>query len=115
MDLQLLKDYCETKPGAYPDFPFDEVTLAYRIADSGKIFLLCSIDKFDFINLKCEPEYAIELREKYPDSVLPGYHMSKKNWNSVYPNREISDSEIFKLIDLSYDLIVKSLPASKRP
>ena len=113
MDLDLLKDYCDAKPGAYPDFPFDEVTLTYRVG--GKIFLICSIDKFEFVNLKCSPEQAIELRDQYPDSVLPGYHMNKKNWNSVYPNRAMSDTEIFKLIDISYDLIVKSLPVDKRP
>jgi len=74
-----------------------------------KMFALTDVDLFTFINLKCDPERAIELREKY-DSIKPGYHMNKALWNSVYMDGTISDILTKELIDHSYELIVESLP-----
>jgi len=107
MTLSYLRDYCLAKPGTTEDTPFDEVTLCFRVG--GKIFAITSLDIFDFINLKCDPEKAIELREKH-EGITPGYHMNKKNWNSVSVEGNVPDPLILELVDHSYDLILKSLP-----
>ncbi len=107
MTLTYLRDYCLNKPGTSEDTPFDEVTLCFRVG--GKIFAITSIDVFDFINLKCDPEKAIELRERH-DGITPGYHMNKKNWNSVSVEGNVPDPLILELVDHSYDLVLSSLP-----
>lgn len=105
MELEDIRDYCLSKPGTSEDTPFDETTLVFRVMN--KIFAITDIDQFEFINLKCDPERAIELRAQY-DSIRPGYHMNKAHWNSVYP--ETGSKLICELIDHSYDLIVSKLP-----
>ena len=75
----------------------------------GKMFALFNVEQFKSINLKCDPERAIELREQF-SAVQPGYHMNKKHWNTVVVNDDLSDKEVLKLIDHSYELVVKSLP-----
>ena len=102
----MFRDHCLKKPGVTEDTPFDESTLVFRVMN--KIFSLTSITNFDFANLKCDPERAVELREKH-DGIRPGYHMNKKHWNSVYMDGSVSDGQILELVDHSYDLIVKSL------
>ena len=81
-----------------------------------KTHLLVGLDQIDELrfNVKCDPEYAVELREKYDQTVIPGYHMNKKHWNTVYANRELNDAAVFKLIDHSYELILNALPKSQR-
>ncbi len=105
MELEEIRNYCLAKPGTSEDTPFDVSTLVFRVM--GKIFAITDIDHFQFINLKCDPERAIELRAEF-DSIKPGYHMNKAHWNSVYP--ETGSKLICELIDHSYDLIVSKLP-----
>lgn len=106
MHIERFRDHCISKPGVTEEFPFDQNTLVFKVM--GKMFALTDVEDFDFINLRCEPELSIELREKY-EGIKPGYHMNKKNWNSVYTNGTVSDIKILELIDLSYKLIVESL------
>ena len=106
MNIEEYRDYCITKKGVTESFPFDESTLVFKVM--GKMFALTGVDNFEFINLKCTPENAIELREQH-NGIKPGYHMNKQHWNSVYNNSDVSDEIIYQLIDDSYQLIVKSL------
>ncbi|MCB0408603.1 MAG: MmcQ/YjbR family DNA-binding protein [Flavobacteriales bacterium] len=106
MNIEEYRDYCIAKKGVTEGFPFDKSTLVFKVM--GKMFALADVDNFDFINLKCDPEKAIELRESY-NGIKPGYHMSKSHWNSVYVNTDVPDQLIFQLIDNSYQLIVSSL------
>ena len=108
MDVESLRLHCIEKKGVTEGFPFGPDPLVFKVL--GKMFALLSLEKADRVNLKCDPEYAIELRERYPETVLPGYHMHKKTWNTVMILQELSDQQIRDLIDLSYDLIVASLP-----
>jgi predicted DNA-binding protein (MmcQ/YjbR family) len=111
MNIETYRDYCLSKAGVTEGFPFDENTLVFRVL--GKIFALTNIEKFVFINLKCDPSRAIELRESNP-GIQPGYHMNKKHWNSVYIDGSVSDTQILALIDHSYELVVASLPRIQR-
>jgi len=106
MNIEEYRDYCISKRGVTEEFPFDENTLVFKVM--GKMFALTSLDTFDFVNLKCDPELAIELREQY-HAVTPGWHMNKKLWNSVLILGDADDQKIFEWIDNSYDLIVESL------
>lgn len=113
MNIEQLRDYCLTLPEATEDFPFDDSILVFKVC--GKLFVLTSLDEIPmFINLKCDPELAIELREKY-ESVTPGYHMNKRLWNTLTMDGELSDTEIKRWIKHSYDEVVKKIPKSKRP
>jgi predicted DNA-binding protein (MmcQ/YjbR family) len=100
-----------TKKGVTEEFPFDNNTLVYKVL--GKMFALADVDQFDSINLKCEPERAIELREEYP-GVMPGYHMNKKHWNTILMDGSINDTLIKSWIDHSYNLVVSSLPKRQK-
>jgi predicted DNA-binding protein (MmcQ/YjbR family) len=91
--------------------PFDDRTLAFKVG--GKIFALCDLDEFDGVNLKCDPERAVELREQY-DAVQPGYHMNKTHWNTVKVDGDVNGTLLQELIDHSYELIVSSLPKRER-
>lgn len=110
MNIEELRNYCITKKGVTEHFPFDEVTLVFKVM--GKMFALVGLDKWEQgetkINLKCDPEHALELRAEY-ESINPGYHMSKKHWNTVTLNNDVSDTFAFELIDHSYELVVKGL------
>ncbi len=107
MNTEELRDYCLEKPAVTESFPFDNDTLVFKVG--GKIFLLVSLDKGNSFNAKCDPERAVELRERYAE-VQPGYHMNKTHWNTIYIDGSLTRKEIFEMIDHSYDLIVKSLP-----
>jgi predicted DNA-binding protein (MmcQ/YjbR family) len=99
--------YCLQKKGVTEDFPFDEETLVFKVM--GKLFLLTNINDVEIsVNLKCNPELAVELREKY-DSVQPGYHMNKKMWNTVKYTNEFSERAFFDMIDHSYNEVVKGM------
>jgi len=106
MNIEELREYCITKKGVTESFPFDEETLVFKVMN--KMFLLTNINKDLSMNVKCDPEKAIELREEY-NSVLPGWHMNKKHWNTVNINGSISDNQLKEWIDHSYVLIVDSL------
>ncbi|PZX60371.1 putative DNA-binding protein (MmcQ/YjbR family) [Algoriphagus ratkowskyi] len=106
MTLKYFRDYCLSKPGATEDTPFDQDTLCMRVGN--KIFSIFSISEFQYVNLKCDPERAVELREQY-DGITPGYHMHKKQWNSVSMTGNVPDRLILELADHSYALIFDSL------
>ncbi len=107
MNIQSLREYCLGKPHATEDTPFDETTLAFKV--DGKIFALTNMESVPTrVNLKCEPERATELREQHPDIIIPGYHMSKKHWNTIYIE-ELEDGVLQELIDHSYELVFNSL------
>lgn len=111
MDIEKIWKYCSQKNGVSESFPFNETTLVFKVG--GKIFALFDVDSFQSINLKCDPEKSIELREKY-SGIVPGYHMNKKHWNTVSVNEDISDVLIYELIDHSYHLVYKSLSKKVR-
>ena len=105
MDIEQLRDYCVAKPGAEECFPFGPDNLVYKV--NGKMFLLISIDEQPVrFNVKCDPEKAIELREQYA-SVIPGYHMNKKLWNTVIIDGSLSSALLKEFIDDSYELVIK--------
>lgn len=106
MNIEQLRDYCLAKPGVDEKFPFDETTLVFRV--KSKMFALAGIENFEFVNLKCDPEKAQELRARYVE-IKPGYHMNKEHWNSVYVNGSLNLDLVFSLIDHSYELVVNSL------
>ena len=107
MNIEEYRDYCISKPGVTEGFPFDHKVLVFKVMN--KMFALTDVDSFEYINLKCDPERAFELRAQYP-AIKPGYHMHKQQWNSVYIDGTLEDSLIYELIDHSYDLIVARLP-----
>lgn len=107
MNIEELREFCLSLSATDEGFPFDSETLVFKV--KGKMFCLTSVDRYKSINLKCDPEKAIELRELYPD-VIPGYHMSKKHWNTVMMDGTLTDDLIREWIVDSYTLVVKSLP-----
>ena len=110
MNIEEITEYCSKKKGITQEFPFDEETLVLKVM--GKIFLLASLKKIPLqVNIKCSPEEAIELREKY-EAVIPGYHMNKKHWNTVIVDNTIPPKNIFSWIDNSYNLVVRGLKKS---
>lgn len=106
MNIEDYREYCIRKAGVTEEFPFDSQTLVFKVM--GKMFALTDVDKFIFLNLKCDPERAVELREGNP-GIEPGWHMNKTLWNSVSTNGSVSDNLLRELIDHSYDLIVAGL------
>ena len=110
MNIEEFREYCIAKPGVTEEFPFDENTLVFNVM--GKMFALTDlVDEFS-LNLKCDPERAIALREEYP-AIQPGYHMSKVHWNTIKMDGSINQKLILELIDHSYQLVVAKLPKSK--
>jgi predicted DNA-binding protein (MmcQ/YjbR family) len=99
------------KKGVTEGFPFDNNTLVYKVM--GKMFALTSVDEFQGINLKCNPEVGVQLREEY-SGVQPGYHMNKKHWITVQMDGSISDKLLKSSIDASYDLVAASLTKSQQ-
>lgn len=108
MNIEELRLYCIRKKGVEETFPFDENVLVFKVM--GKMFALTNLFAVDkTVNLKCDPERAIELREEFT-SIQPGYHMSKKHWNTIaIENNEFDDAFLYSLIDHSYDLVVSKL------
>lgn len=111
MDIEKLREYCISKKGVTEEFPFGEDTLVFKVG--GKMFALTSLDNDLWINLKCDPELAIELRERYP-AVQPGYHMNKTHWNTVAIDGSVSDKLVCEWIDHSYNIVVGKLPKKMR-
>jgi predicted DNA-binding protein (MmcQ/YjbR family) len=109
MRLDALRLYCLKKKGKITEeFPFDEETLVFKVF--GKMFLLTNVNQLPIsMNLKCDPERAIELRERY-DAITPGYHMNKKYWNTVILDGSLSDKLIYELVDHSFDEVTKNIP-----
>ena len=112
MNIEDISEYCLSKKGTSEDFPFDEETLVFKVI--GKMFALIPLERIPFqINLKCDPELAVELRERY-EAVQPGYHMNKNHWNTILIDGSLRKDLILEWIDLSYDLVVKGLKKSER-
>ena len=108
MDLEDFREHCLNKPHVTESTPFGEDVLVFKVA--GKMFALAALDEIPVtVNLKCDPDLALELRDRY-EQVRPGYHMNKKHWNTVQIEGSVPDSELRRMIDHSYDLVVKSLP-----
>jgi len=111
MDIEAIRAYCLKKKRTDEGFPFDDTTLVIKVG--GKIFVLISLDGGPSVNLKCDPDLAIDLREANP-AIIPGYHMNKKHWNTVILDGSLSRTLILQMIDHSYDLVLKSLPRNQR-
>ncbi|XLS29715.1 MmcQ/YjbR family DNA-binding protein [Flavobacteriaceae bacterium M23B6Z8] len=116
MYLDEIRTYCLSKKGVIEDFPFDNDTLVFKVM--GKMFALISLRSWEqglpSMNLKCDPDYALELRASY-GSIKGGYHMNKKHWNTLsLDSGDLSFSFIRELIDHSYDLVIKNLPKAKK-
>jgi len=107
MNIDTIRDFCLSFPGTSESLPFDESTLVFKVM--GKIFAITDIDDFESISLKCSPEIAQELRERY-QCVSPGYHLNKKHWNSIKIDGELSENDIKYWIAYSYQLVVQGLP-----
>jgi predicted DNA-binding protein (MmcQ/YjbR family) len=111
LTLESLRAYCLAKKGVTEEFPFGEDTLVYKVG--GKMFALTNSIDFDSINLKCDPERSVELRERY-EAVTPGYHMNKKHWNTIMLDICPGDKLLRTWIDHSYDLVVEGLTKKQK-
>lgn len=111
MNIEALRSHCLSKKGTTETFPFDESTLVFRVME--KMFALTSLEGELSVNLKCDPEKAIELREEF-HAVQPGFHMNKKHWNTIMLDGSIADEEIFRWIDDSYHLAVNNLTKARK-
>ena len=112
MNIEEIREYCLAKPGVTESFPFNETALVFKVM--GKMFALLDLSQDSRgITLKCDPELAIELREQYPE-VTPAWHFNKQHWNGIILEGSISDHQLKQWIDHSYNLVLESLPRSKR-
>lgn len=112
IDLDTLRLYCDQKPGNSETFPFGEETLVFKVM--GKMYALTDIKALELaVNLKCDPDWAMILREHYP-AVKPGYHMNKRHWNTVAVDGSIPEDEFWEMVDHSYRLVVSGLKKADR-
>ena len=106
MDIETIRAYILQKADVTEGFPFGEETLVFKA--KGKVFFLAGLDSSLLqFNVKCDPDKAIELREEYPETVLPGYHMNKKHWNTIIVDGRLSSKKLIQMIDDSYNLVLK--------
>lgn len=106
MNIELIRDYILQKPFVTEGFPFGEDTLVFKVKE--KIFFLAGLDSAPLqFNVKCNPDKALELREEYPETVLPGYHMNKKHWITVVVDGRLTAKQLKEMIDDSYDLVAR--------
>ena len=111
MNIESFVEYCMSKKKVSENFPFDETTLVLKVLD--KMFALTNLEGSFSVNLKCEPEKAIELREKY-EAVAPGFHMNKKHWNTIIIDGSISDEILKSWVDDSYNLVVTKMTKKQK-
>lgn len=112
MNVEAFRKYCLAKTGAEETTPFGEDNLVFKVG--GKMFALLALDEIPAAaNLKCDPDRALELRDRY-EQITPGYHMNKKHWNTVLIDAGIPETELLEMIDHSYDLVRASLPKAAR-
>ncbi|HCT51471.1 MAG TPA: MmcQ-like protein [Balneola sp.] len=111
MNIEEYRNFCLALPGVTEGFPFGPQTIVFKVMN--KMFALSNIETYDFVNLKCDPERAIMLREEY-DGISPGWHMNKVHWNSVKTSADVDDELLKELIRHSYELIVESLPKKSK-
>lgn len=111
MNIESLRDYCLSLPLVTEDFPFDETTLVFRI--SGKIFAMINLERPEWVSLKCNPDYALVLRDSH-DEIMGAWHMNKKYWNYVNLEGRLENAFIQGLVRHSYSEVVKKLPRKER-
>jgi len=112
MNIESFREHCLKKPGTTEETPFGPEDIVFKV--EGKMFAIAALMEVPpRVNLKCDPDLALELRDRY-EQVTPGYHMNKKHWNTIELSGGIPESEMRKMIDHSYDLVVQSLPKAKR-
>jgi predicted DNA-binding protein (MmcQ/YjbR family) len=112
MNAESFRAFCLSKPAATEDTPFGPEDIVFKVA--GKMFAILALEEVPpRVNLKCDPDLALELRDRY-EQVAPGYHMNKKHWNTVVLDGVIPERELWKMIDHSYELVVQSLPKAKQ-
>lgn len=111
MNVESVRDYCLSLPAASEYFPFDETTLAFRVVD--KIFAMIDLEDTQWFVLKCDPDYALELRDRYA-GIDGAYHFNKKHWNQVAFSADVPDALFIQLVDHSYHLVVSKLPRRLR-
>lgn len=110
MNIETFRKYCMGMRCVEETLPFGPDTLVYKVG--GKVFALTGLDSEEFsVNLKCDPDRALELRDEYPDNITPGWHMNKKHWNTILFEHGIPDKLLFELIDHSYNLVIAGLPS----
>jgi len=111
MEIDQLQDYCLSKKGTTEAMPFDNETLVFKVM--GKMFLLLGLERWErgepSINVKCDPQKAIELREEFDGVVTGAWHMSKIHWNTIHLNKSMPDNEVFQWIDHSYELVISGM------
>lgn len=112
MNIERVREYCLSKKASTEKFPFDETTLTMQVME--RIFVCISLDRPEWIIVKCDPDYALELRDEYPDLIQPASHFNKKYWNQIRIDSSLSDNLIIKLIDHSYDEVLKKLTKKNR-
>ncbi len=107
MNIEEFRELCLRRPGVTEETPFGPRTLVFKVC--GKMFALTDMDSFESVNLKCDPERAVQLREEH-GGILPGYHMNKQHWNTVLMDGSVRNDLVRELLDHSYGLVVASLP-----
>ncbi|MFD4529899.1 MmcQ/YjbR family DNA-binding protein [Streptomyces sp. NPDC058470] len=113
MTPQRLRAFCLSFNATVEDFPFNPDTSVFKVL--GKLFALTNLGARPLtVNLKCDPEDAVRLREEYPGLIIPGWHMNKRHWNTVTVDGELSDRLVRELVEDSYDLVVAGLPKADR-
>ncbi|MGQ4388730.1 MmcQ/YjbR family DNA-binding protein [Streptomyces sp. SAS_270] len=113
MTPQELRTFCLSFNETVEDFPFRPEVSVFKVL--GKLFALTTLDARPLtVNLKCDPEDAVRLREEYPGLIIPGYHMNKRHWNTVRVDGELPDRVVRELVEDSYDLVVAGLPRAQR-
>ena len=104
MDIEQLREYCLSKQDTEETLPFGPDTLVFKV--NGKVFLLIGLENYPLrFNVKCDPDMAIDLREQYPENILPGYHMNKKHWNTIIVDSGLTRKLVHEMIDQSYELV----------
>jgi predicted DNA-binding protein (MmcQ/YjbR family) len=111
MNIEDYRDFCLGLPGTTEETPFGPDTLVFKVR--GKVFALTNLQTFESFNVKCDPEQAVELRERY-DYVLPGFHMNKKHWNTVLVGMGATEAQLREWLTHSYELVVAGLPKAVR-
>lgn len=107
MNIESVREYCLSLPLVTEDMAFGPDNLLFRVCD--KIFACMAIDGDDYLALKCDPDYATELRDRYPE-IVPAWHWNKKFWNQLSLSGELNDTLILSLIRHSYNRVVVKLP-----
>lgn len=112
MTPQELRTFCLSFNDAVEEFPFSPEISVFKV--EGKMFALSALDGEPLtVNLKCDPEIAVQLREAHPE-IVPGWHMNKRHWNTVTVDAKLPDQQVRELIEDSYDLVVAGLPKARR-